>query len=175
MTPATVMGRSESPAAWIRKLPIAAKLEGDMSQELSGVRVLVVEDNADCRELFRTILEMDGATVATAGTAWDGLKTVGTFSPDVIVSDLGLPDEDGCWLIRSTRAAVRVGARRPAIVIVSASSDDVARMRCLHAGCDAFVAKPVDAVDLCNVVARLAMVTTTPSRNRAPAESCHTA
>ena len=146
-----------------------------MFQDLSGVRVLVVEDNADCRELFRIILEIEGATVATAGSAWEGLKAVGEFSPDVIVSDLGLPDEDGCWLIRSTRAAVRAGAPRPAIVIVTANSNDVDRMRCLHAGCDAFVAKPVDAIDLCDVVARLALVIPTPPRRRnAPAAPCHT-
>ena len=141
-----------------------------MSQDLSGVRVLVVEDDADCREVFRIIFEIDGATVATAASAWEGLKAVGTFSPDVIVSDLGLPDEDGCWLIRSIRAAVPP----PPIVIVTASSSDVDRTRCLHAGCDAFVAKPVDAVDLCNVVARLASVAAPRRRHDAPAR-CHTA
>ena len=147
-----------------------------MSQALSGVRVLVVEDDADCREVFRLILELEGATVATVGSAWEGLKTIGPFSPHVIVSDLGLPDEDGCWLIRSTRAAVRVGVPRPAIVIMTARSGDVDRMRCLHAGCDAFVTKPIGAADLCNMVARLALVTTTPPRRRdALAEPCRTA
>ena len=131
---------------------------------MSGVRVLVVEEDADCRELFRIIFELDGATVATAKTAWQGLKTIGTFAPDVIVSDLALPDQDGCWLMRNTRAAVRAGARRPATVIVSTDNEDFVRTRCVLAGCDAFVTKPVDAVDLCGVVARLASNTTSPPR-----------
>lgn len=123
---------------------------------MRGLRVLVVEDDADCRALFRTTLELGGATVVTAATAWEGLKVVGAFSPDVIVSDLSLPDEDGCWLIRNARAAVRPGTRRPATIIVATDHEDLVRIRCLVAGCDAFVTKPMDALDLCGVVARLA-------------------
>jgi two-component system, OmpR family, response regulator len=131
---------------------------------LNGVRVLVVEDDVDCRELFKIILELDGATVATAGTAWQALRMVGTFSPDVIVSNLALPDEDGCWLMRSTRAGVRAGARLPATVIVSTNNEDSVRTRCVLAGCAAFLTKPVDAADLCGIVARLAPNTTSPPR-----------
>ena len=125
-------------------------------RELSSVRVLVVEDDADCRDLFKIVLELDGATVATAGNAWEGLKLVGQFSPDVIVSDLGLPDEDGCWLIRNMKAAVRANKRPPRTVIVTSHNDGFVRTRCLLAGCDAFLTKPVDALELCGVVARLA-------------------
>jgi CheY-like chemotaxis protein len=127
-----------------------------MSDDVRGLRVLLVEDDADCRELFRMTLELDGATVATAASAWEGLKIVGAFSPDVIVSDLSLPDQDGCWLIRNTRAAVRPGTRRPATVIMATDNEDLVRIRCLVAGCDAFVTKPMDALDLCGIVARLA-------------------
>jgi CheY-like chemotaxis protein len=90
------------------------------------------------------------------------VEDVGTFAPDVIVSDLLLPDEDGCWLMRNTRAAVRQGARPPATVIVTANNEDFVRTRCVLAGCAAFLTKPVDAVDLCGVVARLAPNTTSP-------------
>jgi CheY-like chemotaxis protein len=124
--------------------------------DLTGVRVLLVEDNEDCRELFKIILELEGATVATAGGAWEGLKRVGDFAPDVVVTDLGLPDEDGCWLIRSMRAAPKAGARPPRSVIVTANSEWCVRARCLLAGCDAFLSKPVDALHLCAVVAGLA-------------------
>jgi CheY-like chemotaxis protein len=126
------------------------------SHDLSGVRVLVVEDDADCRALFTVILEIEGAIVATAGTAWEGLKRIGQFVPDVIVTDLGLPDEDGCWLIRGARAAVGSGVRVPPIAIVTANDEPFVRRRCLLAGCDAFLTKPVDASDLCAAVRRLA-------------------
>jgi CheY-like chemotaxis protein len=124
--------------------------------DLNGVRVLVVEDDADTCDLFRTIFEMEGAMVATARGAWEGLKLVGQFSPDVVVSDFGLPDEDGCWLIRNMRAAVPPGARFPRAVIVTANGDGLVRARCARAGCDAFLTKPIDVLDLCGVVAGLA-------------------
>jgi CheY-like chemotaxis protein len=124
--------------------------------------VLIVEDDADCRDLFRIVLEMDGATVATAGSAWEGLKLVGQFAPDVIVSDLGLPDEDACWLIRNMKAAMRAKARPPRTVIVTSNNDGFVRTRCLLAGCDAFLTKPVDALDLSGVVARLAPAASRP-------------
>ena len=123
-------------------------------RDLGGVRVLVVEDDLDCRELFRIVLELAGATVTTATGAWEGLKLLGEVRPHVVVSDLSLPDRDGCWLIRSARAAV--ARDLPAMVIVTAHADDFTRTRCLFAGCDAFLGKPVDPIDLCEVVARLA-------------------
>jgi CheY-like chemotaxis protein len=128
-----------------------------MSQRLSGVRVLVVEDDADCRELFRAILEMDGATVATAADARQGLRMLEPLRPHVLVSDLALPDEDGCWLMANARSAVRPGAPRPATVIVTAHADELARRRCLRAGCDAFLTKPVDDGELSAAVGRLAL------------------
>jgi CheY-like chemotaxis protein len=80
------------------------------------------------------------------------------------VSDLALPDEDGCWLMRGMRAATRSGTRPPATVIVTANNEDGAWARCRLAGCEAFLAKPVDADDLCGVVARLASDPTLPPR-----------
>jgi CheY-like chemotaxis protein len=127
-----------------------------MPQRLDGVRVLVVEDDRDCRELFRAMLEMEGATVTTAPDARHGLRMLEPLRPHVIVSDLALPGEDGCWLVANARSAVRPGAPRPATVIVTAHTDDLARRRCLRAGCDVFLTKPVDDGELCAVVGRLA-------------------
>ncbi|HEY3064169.1 MAG TPA: response regulator [Methylomirabilota bacterium] len=142
-----------------------------MSQpDLNGVRVLVVEDDTDCREFMRTVLELEGATVVTAETAWHALKVLGKFVPHVIVSDLVLPDEDGVWLIRTARAAMRLGTRAPATVIVTGSTDKAARTRCFLAGCDEFLPKPLDAIELCNVVARLAA----PSTPSPPRRDCST-
>ena len=132
-------------------------------RDLNGVRVLLVEDDLDCRELFRIVLELAGAKVTTATGAWEGLKLLGEVRPHVVVSDLSLPDRDGCWLIRSARAAVASEGCLPAMVIVTAHADDFTRTRCLFAGCDAFLGKPVDPIDLCEVVARLAPDAGSPS------------
>ncbi len=137
-----------------------------MSQRLDGVRVLVVEDDPDCRELFRVILEMDGATVATASDARHGLRMLEPLRPHVIVSDLSLPGEDGCWLLANARSAVRPGAPRPATVIVTAHTDEFVRQRCLRAGCDAFLTKPVDDGELCAVVGQLAFGSAPPGSGR---------
>ena len=126
-------------------------------RDLSGVRVLVVEDDPDCRELFRIVLELAGATVATATGAWEGLRMLGQIGPHVVVSDLSLPDQDGYWLIRNARAAVARAGHLPAMAIVTAHADDFTRTRCLLGGCDAFLGKPVDPRVLCEVVARLAV------------------
>jgi len=141
-----------------------------MSQrDLTGVRVLIVEDDADAREFIRTVLELESATVTTAGSAWQALKMLGGFAPHVIVSALFLPDEDGCWLIQTARAAM-LHTRMPATVIVTGSSEPWHRTRCFLAGCDAFLTKPIDALELCNVVARLAstIALPLPPRRRPP-------
>lgn len=127
-----------------------------MSQRLQGVRVLVVEDDEDCRELFRTMLELDGATVRVVSNAWQAIKMLGPFCPHVVVSDLELPDEDGCWLIANARVALWGDGRFPATIIVTAHTDERVRRRCLGAGCDVFLTKPVDDAELRAIVARLA-------------------
>jgi DNA-binding NtrC family response regulator len=65
---------------------------------LTGVRVLVVDDDAACRRAFRRLLAAAGATVMTAPGAQQGLATFQRMRPDVVVSDLVMAGEDGCWL-----------------------------------------------------------------------------
>lgn len=123
---------------------------------LGGVCVLVVDDDHDSRELFRVILEMSGAVVVTAAGAREGLEQFHRLRPDVVVSDLAMPDEDGCWLVRHIRASTGSSARRPGAVAVTANHNERARQRCLVAGFDFFLTKPIDPFVLCTVVERLA-------------------
>lgn len=97
-----------------------------------------------------------GATVETSVGARPGLATFRRMRPHVVVSDLVMPGEDGCWLMRRILAAVRGGERRPRGIVVTGHSDERERERCRAAGFDAFLTKPVDPVALFDVVARLA-------------------
>jgi CheY-like chemotaxis protein len=126
------------------------------SGELAGVRVLVVDDDAACRRAYRRLLEFAGATVETAAGAQQGLATFYRMRPHVVVSDLVMPGEDGCWLMGRILAAVGGRGRRPRGVVVTGHSDERERVRCLAAGFDAFLTKPVDPIVLSDVVARLA-------------------
>jgi CheY-like chemotaxis protein len=125
------------------------------SGELAGVRVLVVDDDAACLQAYQRLLEVAGATVETAAGAQPGLAAFYRMRPHVVVSDLVMPGEDGCWLMCRILAAVDRG-RRPRGVVVTGHSDERERVRCRAAGFDAFLTKPVDPIVLVDVVARLA-------------------
>ena len=124
--------------------------------DLAGVDVLVVEDHADAQELIRTILEACHATVRSADATGSALDAIARQRPDVIVSDIGLPGEDGYILIRRVRALdPDRGGRIPAVALTAyASPED--RARALGVGFQAHVAKPVEPDELAAVVARLA-------------------
>lgn len=123
---------------------------------LSGVRVLVVEDEPDARELLATVLARSGAEIRTAGSAREGLDLVGSWRPDVLVSDIALPGEDGHDLMRKVRLLdPGLGGLTPAAA-VSAYTHAEDRTRALSAGYQTHLPKPVDAAELVDAVARLA-------------------
>ena len=128
---------------------------------LVGVRVLVVDDDHDCRELFRLVLEMSGACVVTVGGAREGLREFHRRRPDVLVSDLSMPDEDGCWLAGRIRESVG-REQRPSALAVTAHHDERAHRRCVEAGFDVVLTKPIDPDEFCAVVERLARGGATP-------------
>jgi CheY-like chemotaxis protein len=120
------------------------------------VKVLAVDDEADARELIRRLLEECDADVRTASSASEAMAALESFRPDVIVSDIGMPEEDGYTMIRRIRAlgAAR-GGRVPAVALTAyARSED--RMRALAAGFQMHVVKPVEPAELIMVVASLA-------------------
>jgi CheY-like chemotaxis protein len=121
--------------------------------ELAGVKVLVVDDQAAARDLIRRVLEDCAATVMTAATADEALRLVQGRRPDVLVSDIGMPDADGFELLKRVRAlGPRRGGRVPAIALTAfARSED--RTRALRAGFLVHVSKPVDPSELVATVA----------------------
>ncbi|HUQ19608.1 MAG TPA: PAS domain S-box protein [Gemmatimonadaceae bacterium] len=121
-------------------------------QNLEGVRVLVVDDREDERQLLQMILSREGAQVETAGSAADGLTRLATLRPQVVVSDIAMPTEDGYTLIKKIRALDdRILAAIPAIALTAhARIED--RQRALDAGFDYHVGKPFDRVRLIDAV-----------------------
>ncbi len=120
------------------------------------MRILVVDDDGACCRAYRRLLVSAGATVETAPDAQQALATFSWMRPHVVVSDLSMPGEDGCRLMRRIRAAVGGTVKRPRAVVVTGQPDERQRTRCLSAGFDAFLLKPVDPTVLFDVVAWLA-------------------
>jgi signal transduction histidine kinase len=123
---------------------------------LRGVSVLVVEDEEDTRELLITALEQCGAEVIAVSSAAEALERLDERPPDVLVSDLAMPGEDGYALIRKVRARpAERGGRVPAAALTAyARAED--RVRSLAAGFQMHVPKPIDPADLVSMVAALA-------------------
>jgi PAS domain S-box-containing protein len=133
-----------------------ADVQVECPSEVRGLKVLVIDDESDTRELIRTVLEHCDATVTTVATVSEALAAVGPLKPDVIVSDIGMPDEDGYSFIKKLRALPREdGGLTPAVALTAyARLED--RKRALIAGFQTHAAKPVDPQELLVVIANLA-------------------
>jgi signal transduction histidine kinase/ActR/RegA family two-component response regulator len=121
---------------------------------LDGIRVLVVDDEPDAREVLGTILTAAGAEVELAASAYEALESLAAFAPDVLVSDVGMPGDDGYALIRQVRGGVSRFSRVPALALTAYASPEDAR-RAVLAGFDTHLSKPVEPAMLTAVVSRL--------------------
>jgi PAS domain S-box-containing protein len=157
ITPA--IGRPTRPAASIEVTP-AGKHQ---APRLDGLRLLVVDDEPDALALVTEVLRERGAEVYPAPSASVALETLKGVKPDVIVSDIGMPDVDGYSLMRKIRALpAELGGRTPAVALTAyARGEDV--QRAFAAGYQLHLAKPVEPGQLASVVANL--------RDRGPTDS----
>jgi CheY-like chemotaxis protein len=122
---------------------------------LVGVHVLVVDDDADARELLRTVLEYSGALVSAVGSALEALGILERVTPDVLLSDIAMPEHDGYWLIRAVRALpADAGGGIPAIAM-TAHGEQHGKDRTLASGFQRHLKKPLDPWDLCRVIAAI--------------------
>jgi signal transduction histidine kinase/ActR/RegA family two-component response regulator len=136
--------------------PLPAPPTQEMAlRDLAGVDVLVVDDDRDARELMARILTDCQARVRTAPSAREGFEAFQAERPDILISDLGMPDNDGFELLGWVRALGREhGGNVPAIALTAfARSED--RLRALEAGFSAHISKPVEASELIAAVASL--------------------
>ncbi len=123
--------------------------------KLDGLRVLIVDDEADARHLLTTILREYGTQVIAAASACEALLALQEFHPHVLVSDISMPQEDGYTLIRKVRALpTEQGGRIPAVALTAyARTED--RTQALLAGFQLHVPKPVNPGELAAVIANL--------------------
>jgi PAS domain S-box-containing protein len=118
---------------------------------IQGVRVLAVDDELDSRVLIKRILEECGCEVFIAGSASDALRVLQEFKPDVIVSDIGMPEVDGYEFLRRVRSISQT-RETPAIALTAFARDDD-RARALRAGFLAHIAKPLEPSELLATIA----------------------
>lgn len=153
----TEVAGANAPGGSVRRHP-TARLEDqhDCFPRLDGVRVLVVDDDPDARELMRHVLGDCGAEVLVASDADSALTTLREERPAVLVSDIGMPGSDGYDLIRSVRALpAEQGGRTPALALTAfARPDD--RRHAIAVGYQIHLAKPADPAELITVVGSLA-------------------
>jgi CheY-like chemotaxis protein len=134
---------------------VEAKALSDSLPVLDGLRVLVVDDEADARELVMTILKQYGVEVTAVATARQALEVLQQSQPNVLVSDIGMPDEDGYALIRQVRALdAEQGGQIPAVALTAYARAEE-RIRALAAGFQLHIPKPVNPEELAAVVANL--------------------
>ena len=125
---------------------------------LNGIVVLVVDDSPDTLYLVELLLVRQGANVVTAGSATEALRIVEKTPPDVILSDIGMPEMDGYMLIKKIRELERKknqDAHIPAAA-VTAFTSTADRQKAILAGYQIHIPKPIDVEELLTTVARLA-------------------
>jgi PAS domain S-box-containing protein len=135
--------------------PPGVSLPVNYPKELRGRRILVVDDDADARELLTTLFQEGGAQVSSAASAAQALALLKQETPDLLVSDIGMPEMDGYALIREVRRGdSERGVRVPAVALTAyARMED--RTAALQAGFDTHVAKPLNSSELLGVAVSL--------------------
>ncbi len=120
----------------------------DLTAALRGMSILIIEDDADSREMLSVLLENVGSVPVAAATVSEGLRLLGDLEIDVVLSDIGMPGRDGFDLIRTLRSFPNVRVQGAPAIAVTAFAREEDRERILAAGFDAHVAKPVEPRDL---------------------------
>jgi signal transduction histidine kinase/CheY-like chemotaxis protein len=141
-----------------RAEPVSPGVELNAAEvrSLDGLRVLLVDDEPEAREIISTVIGRTGAEVKTCISASDALMKMAEWRPDVILSDIAMPEEDGYSFIGKVRALPpEKGGETPAAAL-SAYARDEDRMQALAAGYQMHIAKPIGASQLVTMVAKLA-------------------
>jgi CheY-like chemotaxis protein len=119
-----------------------ARSLGRDHRPLDGVRILLVEDTDDTRELLTFVLEQCAAVVTAVASALDALDAFQRDRPQIVVTDLAMPGHDGYWLLRQVRA--HAPATDVPAVALTAFTERYSREQALAAGFDAFLPKPIE-------------------------------
>lgn len=154
-------------ATFTVSLPLSPKLKGQENslagfserstadEQLSGMRILVVDDEPDMRELISFLLEDAGAEVVTVAVAREALTALARFQPDVLLSDIGMPGMDGYMLLQQVRTLPpERGGLIPAIAL-TAYAGEFDRQQALQAGFQRHLAKPIEPDELIKTIVAL--------------------
>jgi CheY-like chemotaxis protein len=156
-------GKAQAPEKHTARAPAAEQAE---MPDLFGVRVLIVDDEPDAREVVGTMLRRCGAEITVAASTREGLDVLARERPDVLISDIAMPDEDGYALIRQLRGFTpEEGGTTPAIALTAYAREED-RHLALNAGFQIHLVKPVEPIELASAVAALAP---DPSLRKPPA------
>jgi PAS domain S-box-containing protein len=154
------LGNAPLPAEGSQRPPAPPRSRGAINEippELAGLRILVVDDEPDARELASTILCQGGATILPASSAEHALRLLAEQPIDVILSDIGMPELDGYELIRRVRQLPTPAGRIPAAALTAFARTDERRQAML-AGFQLHISKPVEPTELTAAVACLARI-----------------
>jgi PAS domain S-box-containing protein len=167
----TIEARSEGlgrGASFVVRLPVVAMrrtgplppVQEEVStrtvpSDLHGLRILATDDVADTRQMLKGVLEHYGAQVMTAASAKEALDLLSAWNPDVMVCDIGMPDEDGYSLIEKIRRLPPDQGRNTLAIALTGYVRVEERVRALAAGYNMFVPKPVEADELASIIAGL--------------------
>ncbi|MBE9223944.1 response regulator [Phormidium sp. LEGE 05292] len=125
------------------------------SVNLAGLKVLVVDDDPDSRDLVAFLLEEYGIEVIVVASALEALKTLASVQPDILLCDIGMPDMDGYMLMRQIRGLPpEQGGQIPAIAL-TAYAGESNQQQALKAGFQRHLAKPVEPMDVIAVIVEL--------------------
>ena len=149
-----ILARSQESVETLEHRRVRANVSGRVPS-LAGLRILVVDDESDAREIVAAILGEAGAEIATASSSRQALDRIEQWKPDLLISDIGMPGESGYDLIRKVRALpAERGGQIPAIALTAyAHMQD--RLKILSAGFQMHVPKPIEPIELATVVASL--------------------
>jgi CheY-like chemotaxis protein len=136
--------------------PEPAEEVGPAEDRLHDIRLLVVDDDADTRDLMAVMLREQGATVAAVGSVADAYRQVAIFAPDVVLCDISMPGEDGFRLLEWLKAGERRTERSIPVIALTARARIEDRHRILEAGFRDYIAKPLELPDLIRVILRAA-------------------
>jgi CheY-like chemotaxis protein len=123
---------------------------------LEGIRVLLVDDEADSLEITRVMLESEGARVAGASRAADALAMIRADPPDVVLCDISMPEQDGFWLLRESRMLSRAQGGPLPFAALTAHASAGTRDEVLAAGFRLHITKPAGPAELVKAVRMLA-------------------
>lgn len=128
--------------------------ESAPTNDLSGIQILVVDDEADSREFIAFVLEQANASVTSVASGTDALQVFSQSIPDIIVSDIGMPEMDGYMLLRKIRTLGQRGGKIPAIAL-TAYAGELDRQQAIAAGFQGHITKPIDPDAVIAIVVKL--------------------